>query len=291
MPLRARLGVLAPRPSRLKVEPETEQSAWEYGAPWATQLTSVVIGVRDSGRRAATTVCRRGRLPSTAGHRMYRMLSLGVGVTGFDLDDCLGMVAEEVLAEDLPELIADWGAVLGDLAQLRGQIGESRTPAVNTGEEPGQNYGSDGWGFDSLRAHYATYYLRTSSGVLVRPREAHAIAEPVGEPPSSTSCAATASMAVSASLPTGGSGAHSAPFRSRNISRVDLAARLLPLVGGGSKPAAGQYSGLVGEVRVELFAAQAGRGCVQRRVGQVAAAGLHQHNRVDAGHLFGEQKH
>jgi hypothetical protein len=34
---------------------------------------------------------------------MYRALSQGVGVTGYDLDDCLGMI-REVLWEELPNI-------------------------------------------------------------------------------------------------------------------------------------------------------------------------------------------
>ena len=42
-----------------------------------------------------------GAISLDGGSRRYRMLSQGVGVTGYDLDDCLGIVAE-VLEGDLP---------------------------------------------------------------------------------------------------------------------------------------------------------------------------------------------
>jgi hypothetical protein len=37
-----------------------------------------------------------GRISLDDGSRRYRMLAEGVGVTGYNLDDCLGMVAEVV---------------------------------------------------------------------------------------------------------------------------------------------------------------------------------------------------
>lgn len=42
-----------------------------------------------------------GTISLDGGSRRYRMLSRGVGLTGYDLEDCLGMV-REVLEEDLP---------------------------------------------------------------------------------------------------------------------------------------------------------------------------------------------
>lgn len=46
-----------------------------------------------------------GTISVDGGSRRYRMLSRGVGVTGYDLEDCLGMV-REALKEGLPPITA-----------------------------------------------------------------------------------------------------------------------------------------------------------------------------------------
>ena len=85
---------------------------------------------------------------------------------------------------------------------------------------------------------------------------------------SSTSCAATEIMAVSAASTSGGSGLHTAPFRSRNMTSDAHEARLLPS-GNGWFQAAG--------TRVP-------RPC--RR--EIDTRRLDQHGRLRAGDLFGE---
>src|SRR5205823_11711788 len=94
---------------------------------------------------------------------------------------------------------------------------------------------------------------------------------------SSTVWAATASMASSASSTSGGTGCHCPPFRSMNITSAAHAAlvaigqRVIP------RQPAGEHGGLVHEVGVEVFVAEAGLRGGKGRVREVAAADLHQH--------------
>ncbi len=98
----------------------------------------------------------------------------------------------------------------------------------------------------------------------------------------SSSFEATATMVVTASSTPG---ALRRPLRRRNTTMVTKAHRSFPSGSAWLSTSASRGRRPVDQIRIRVLIAEAGSGCVQRRVGQVQVCGSLDRRRVDAEHL------